>query len=263
MRIVRPVVDRVRDWFPWPVNRRPIFVLGNQKSGTSAIAGLLGKATGLSAAIDIPGILEPVQQELHSGALPFGQFIKHNRYEFSRRIIKEPSLTLLVKHIDEHFDAPRFVFVVRDPRQNIRSILNRLGLPGDQDEFDEELLSQTVTNWNSWKSVVDGRWLGIPHRDYVGALAARWNLMFDVFDANRHRFVLARYEDFLVDKSKFIQDLACDLDLVPRHSIVDVQDMQFQPRGDRLIAPLDFFGSANLSRIETICSRQMKLLGYE
>ncbi|MFW5993131.1 MAG: hypothetical protein ACOCPO_03245 [Desulfohalobiaceae bacterium] len=50
------------------LQQEPIFVLGNQKSGTSAVAGLLGEMAGESVTIDTRGGLraqpeQDVQQE--------------------------------------------------------------------------------------------------------------------------------------------------------------------------------------------------------
>jgi hypothetical protein len=255
-------VATVAQFTPIRANPEPIFVLGNQKSGTSVIAGLLAEVGGLSASIDLRGIYEPIQSRLHSGELPFDQFVRRNRLDFSRAIIKEPSLTLLVDQLDRHFAGARYVFVVRDPRQNIRSILNRLDIPGNLEKFDEEAAAQRVTNWANWQRIIDGRWLGIPYDDYIGALAGRWNMMTDILERNRHRFFLMRYEDFLIDKKSAIIALSRTLDIAERCDIAASVNRQYQRPGDASVTPLQFFGERNLERINRICKRNMERLGY-
>jgi hypothetical protein len=39
-------------------------------------------------------------------------------------------------------------------------------------------------------------------------------------------------------------------------------DVQYQPRGDRGVSWLEFFGRENLRRIEGICGGRMAQLGY-
>jgi hypothetical protein len=263
MSWLTPAINRFKNALPWRINRRPLLILGNQKSGTSVIAALLGRATGLSTTLDIRGIYEPVQSKLHDGTLPFAKFVSRNRLDFSRDIIKEPCLTLLVEALDNFFDEPTYVFVVRDPRHNIRSILDRVGLPGDRNSYDEEEAARRVRNWTGWHKVIDGRWLGIPYSDYVGSLAGRWNLLTDVYIANAHRFTLICYEHFLNDKVGAINDLARRLRLEVRDDISDHVGTQYQPRGNRSADPLTFFGRSNLTRIEHICGERMARFGYK
>ena len=74
----------------------PIFVLGNQKSGTTAMAALLGRACGLSVSLDmLMEVSRPIFQRVPSGELPFSEYIRRNRWEYSHEIVKEPNLTLL------------------------------------------------------------------------------------------------------------------------------------------------------------------------
>jgi hypothetical protein len=261
-RQLRGVADAVNSLIPRKINRSPIFILGNQKSGTSVIAGLLGEATGLSTAIDLRGIYEPVQTKLHEGDLSFHKFVRRNSRDFAKAIIKEPCLTLLVDQLDAYYNNARYVFVSRDPRQNIRSILNRLDVPGDLERIDEASLACRTTNWSGWRKVLDGRWLGIPYRDHIGALAGRWNLMTDIFEENRDRFLLMRYEDFLADKESAIHELAASLRLETTHEIADKLNRQYQHRGDRSVSSIDFFGPRNLERINSICAFNMDRLGY-
>jgi hypothetical protein len=169
---------------------------------------------------------------------------------------------LLVRDLDEQFPNARYVFVVRDPRHNIRSILNRVGVAGDLEELDEAALAERVQNWAGWRTVLRGDWLGIPYRDPIGALCGRWNLMTDILEANRTRFVPIRYEDFVADKVAAIRSLADAVGLEARRDIGADVDRQYQAPGDRSTTLLEFFGAANLARIDALCGQNMSRLGY-
>jgi hypothetical protein len=242
------------------INPEPIFVLGNQKSGTSAIAALLGEMTGLSVAIDLKKeIFNPTYHQIIKGELTFSKFVESHKLDFSRCIVKEPNLTLLEQNLSEYFPNSQLVFVIRDPRDNIRSILNRLQLPGNLSKLEAE-------DWEkinqSWKLIVDNSWLGLSGENYIEMLAARWNFTSNVFLKNEQKMKLIRYEDFLKDKKGEITRLAKGLKLNPSKDISDKVDIQFQGRGNREVKWQEFFGPDNLSRIEVICGEKMKLLSY-
>ncbi|MHC4949029.1 MAG: sulfotransferase [Planctomycetota bacterium] len=243
-----------------PYARAPVIVLGNQKSGTSAIAALLAARAGRSATIDLRHEeAVPSFHRVHDGRLAFAAFARRNKLDFTRAIIKEPNLTLLAPELRTFFPGARFVFVVRDPRQNIRSILNRLRIPGDLEHL--RLEHRREVN-ETWSLVLDGRWLGLTGDTYIEQLAARWNRLADVYLEQPDRMTLCRYEDFLADKAGCIDDLARGLGLPLRRDIGDQLDRPFQPPGDRAVTPEAFFGAANLRRIETICGPRMRRFGY-
>jgi len=196
---------------------------------------------------------------LRKGEVSFSKFLEMNRLDFSRDIVKEPNLTLLFQELSAHFPDCRFVFIVRDPRDNIRSLLNRLDIPGNLPQLKREHRKKITRGWDI---VIDGRWLGIKGENYIEMLAERWNLMVDVYVENRDKIILAQYEDFLKDKVGEISRLASELNLTQVNDISDKVDIQYQPRGDREINWQDFFGADNLARIETLCSRRMVLFNY-
>ncbi len=242
------------------INDRPIIVLGNQKSGTTVIAALLAQLTGTSLTLDLRRENNrPVYPYLKSGCEDFEEFINRNRIEFSKDIIKEPNLTTLYKELAASFPHGRFVYVLREPRDNIRSILNRLELPGD-------LSSLTDKQWKSmplrWRYAVDCRYMGFEEENYVEMLARRWNCLADVYLQNAENFVLCTYEDFLKDKLGEIKRLAEKLGLSGTNDISDKVDVQYEPKGDRSVSWTIFFGEENLFRIENICRERMEALGY-
>ena len=244
------------------INSAPIFVLGNQKSGTSAIAALLAEMTGLSVSIDL--IKEDLYRHqtyprIRTGEISFSEFLAMNRLSFSRDIVKEANLTIFYDELITHFPQSKFVFIVRDPRDNIRSQLNLMGIPGDFAQLSSKHLKNLPRGWDI---IIDGRWLGLKGENYIEILAARWNFMVDVYLNNMDQIILVRYEDFVKDKAGEIARLVRVLGLTQVNNIVAKVDIQFQPKGNRDINKTTFFGRDNLARIERICGDRMKQLHY-
>lgn len=255
------VIQAIRDYTA-VVNPEAIFFLGNQKSGTTAIAALTARCAGVSATLDLTRANhEVVWPKLWSGELPFQDFLRRFRAEFSRQLVKEPSLSVFATPLLQNFSRNRgCVLVVRDPRDNIRSILNRLSLPGDLADLTEH---QRRALPRSWPTVLDGTWFGLAPGNYISQLAQRWNFILDRYDQHRDRITLVRYEDFMADKAAYIQKLVSQLGLGHLVSIDEQVDIQFQPAGDRVTDWAAFFGRQNLSLINEICAPHMQSLGYD
>ena len=244
------------------INTQPIFVFGNQKSGTSAIAALLGEMTGRSYTIDIFCHFGDIESQLLGGQASLNEFIQQTRFYFSRDIVKDPSLTFFYDELKERFPNAERIFVLRDPRQNIRSILNRLGLPGNLNDLSPEKWHQIAITHPAWLPVLDGKLAGHQGKSYIETLALRCQKTFQIYLQNRAEVIPIYYEAFKADKSGAIQALAQQLGLPIRNDITALKDIQFQPKGNATV-PLDiFFGPENLSLIETICGETMMAVGY-
>jgi hypothetical protein len=257
----RGTVVHVRNVIATP-NDAPILVLGNQKSGTSAVAALLGALTDQSVQIDLMRANRSGDfQRVHSGSLSFSSFLSRYRWEFSRAIVKEPNFVVIHEELRAAFPGAHLVFVVRDPRSNIRSILDRLALPGDLADLPsglEERIPET------WRSVLDGYWLGLDGGNYVERLARRWVYAASVQEAAADDMLVIRYEDFVEDKLRVLSDLAAELGLRRENDISGKLDRQYQPAGgNRNMGFVEFFGSTNLQKIESICRRDMARFGYD
>jgi Sulfotransferase family len=241
-------------------NPAPIFVLGHQKSGTSAIAALLAELTGSSVTVDLLNEDRwPAYARIASGEMSFERFVRRNRLDFSREIVKEPNLTFFYPQLADRFPGARFVIVVRDPRTNVKSVLDRLGLPGDREAIAEERLPKLR---HGWRLMLDPSWLGLSEGNYVELLAQRWNLCADVYLEHAKHLRCVRYEDFREAKLETLETLARRLDLECRHDIGGRLDRQFQPAGNRAVSVREFFGAGNLTRIEDACRGRMERLGY-
>ncbi|PAP75958.1 sulfotransferase family protein [Rubrivirga marina] len=241
-----------------PVPTRPVLVLGNQKAGTTAVAALLAQYAGLSATLDFRYLTSSWLKGVHDGSIPFQAFLRRHALDFSRGLVKEPNLSLLYPHLVRAFPEAEVVLIVRDPRDNIRSVLNRLGLPGD---------APPPEGWADrvnplWRLVVDGAWLGLEGGTHVEALASRWSAIADVALDHADRVRLIRYEDFMADKEGAVADLAARCGLEQKADIADRLNVAFQPRGDRAVSWTSFFGDDALRRLDTRCGDRLAAFGY-
>ena len=203
-------------------------------------------------------MIHPKYIDIKCGNITFQQFIDLNKKDFSKHIIKENMLTFFVRDIKKAIPSARFLFIVRDPRSNIRSILNRLNLPGNLQHLDKNRLRLTP----SQRLVLDNTWLGIRKTHYIRELAQRWNLTTNIYLDFKEEMILIRYEDFLREKTKTIEAIAEELGLCKKNDISDIVDIQYQPRGDHSTPIEIFFGEENLNIIEQTCHENMKLLQY-
>lgn len=244
------------------INPNPIFIFGNQKSGTSAIAALLGEATGLSYTIDILCLYEGLEERLFNGDSSFDEVIDRGRYYFSKGIIKDPGFTFFYDELAARFPSAKRVFVLRDPRQNIRSILNRLQLPGDLDDLYPEQWQMLQQQFPCWYPILEGSLAGHKGKTYIETLALRCQQVFQLYCHHQAELVPIYYETFNQDKVGSIHQLASQLGLPVIRDIDDVKDVQFQPRGNTEVTLEQFFGTTNLQRVEEICEEAMLAVGY-
>jgi hypothetical protein len=238
-------------------NEAPVLVFGNQKSGTSAIAGLLAEATGKNLITDFSGAQEPYIGELIRGDISTADYVARNAWAFSAPIVKEPGLTFAAPALMAHFPKSRAVMVQRNPWHNIRSILERVDIRGDTDTL---IAGQRRLN-RTWRSILAGNDLGLPPAHYIDILAQRWLRAAKIAEMLGDRALIVRYEDFSAAKRETIETLARDLDLPVVSDISEKLDHQFQPRG-RGVDPRRFFGQ-NYARIAAICGVKAAQLGYE
>jgi hypothetical protein len=246
-----------------PLSQSPIFVLGNQKAGTTAIAAILAVATRLSVTQDFFFRL-PVREleSLFLGKGDFSHFISTHRVPFSRDIIKDNSLTFFLPALRKNFPNAQYLFIIRDPRDNIRSILNRLGIPGGLSSLSQEEISKAYVN-PIWGWLIEGKWPPTQGRTYIEKMAHRWNLATKVFLDSPDTIPFVKYEDFRHDKQVTIKRTAAELGLDSPGKIAHILDRPFQKPGDNSATWLEFFGGENLSTIETICGPIMCDFGYK
>lgn len=248
-----------------------IVVLGHQKSGTTVIAKLLGKISCLKISSDplykIDRGRAEVTQKLINQPESLISHCQNRPKLFHQPIVKDPDFTFIYPWIKNYYKNARFLFIIRDPRDTIRSICNRLGLTSF-DMNTEFGIPEMKRGTRHWELILSGQ---LPKNEettdlsfnIVQHLAYRWNKAAAVYLENAHEIELVRYEDFLTDKVRFIHTLASKLGLPVQKSISRYVNVQYQPKGNSDVEWKDFFGEENLSMIEDICSEYMSFYGYE
>lgn len=236
----------------------PVLVLGNQKTGSTAIAKLLAARGNLSAATDIHPLQKP-EAHLNNDPSTVEAFLQHVRYYFRHDLVKENVLTPATDALLKVLPQARPVYVVRHPVHNTRSILDRLGLPGTPRPLHTLDLSD-----GGWRSVVENHAFDGQADDHITSLAQRWSQTAAVYLRHRDRLTLVRYEDFMADKQACIHHLAERIDVPQKRDIRPLLDVPFQPRGrHRSVPPESFFSDEALAIINEECANTMRALNYE
>ena len=244
---------------PVKVNESPIFILGKEKSGTTAIASILAIYANLTITSDIPPLWGIKEVMLSNKHLLLSDFINQFKKYFSTDLVKEPSLTFLYTQLKYLFPQAKYAMIVRDPRDNIRSILDHLALTG-KEQIDVGLIDSIPYKW---RVVFDNRWLGVHSKNTIEQLAHRWNIAVDYYLNNSEEMYLLRYEDFLSDKYAAIEKLAENLNLIQKSEIKLILDYQYQPRGINRNKPINsVISNSNLDIICRICCERMRALKY-
>lgn len=258
-RAGRTAVFHVRNQLATP-HAAPLFVLGNQKSGTSAIAALLGARTGQPTTVDLRReVGRQYYKRIVSGECDFESLVRRNRLDFSRPIVKEPNLTLFHAALEALYPEARFLFVVRGPHQNLRSILDRLSIAGNLPRLESHHMGDVDPGF---ELVLDGRWAGIDGGDhYIDRLCARWNACADVYLERSEAMHLVRYEDFQQDKVGCLDRIAAHFGFDARRDIDALVDRPFQRVGRPNVDLRVFFGE-NYARIDRLCADRMARFDY-
>ncbi len=247
----------IRTWLKNSIyrpNKDAVFIFGLQKSGTSAIAGLLAECTDKSVTIDTKYLWYPKNEEIISGKIRVEDYVRKFSHPFSKDIIKEPNSTFFIEQLQEYFYLHKYIFILRNPLDNIRSILNRLGLPGDKQDID---LNDVPVNWRSMFNKTKGK-------DHITVLANRWveaNSQSNIIKSDA--CILIKYEDFLLDKERCIESIAHKIGFKPKKSIKHIMDKQFQPKGNPDADLMAFFKERNYDKIINICGDIMEEYNYK
>ena len=240
----------------------PILILGNQKSGTSVISGLLGEISSKKTAIDLfySGFKYSLFVKWKDKKISTKEFINKNKIEFAYEIIKEPHFSVFYQELKSQFPHSKFVMIIRNPFDNIRSILDRLDIDGNKENLED---SDKKKIFHSWNLVFDNHWIGGEKTQYIEVLSERWNIICNTYLENKKDMILIKYEDFLLNKEEIIKILSSKLKLDNNKEISHLLEKQFQIKGRKKDVDLtEFFGGENYQRIESICKENMKKLGY-
>lgn len=252
------------------LNPNAVLVFGCPKSGTSAIGSLMAKSADLDATIDIPTLWRTPARDVLEGRITAAQLLRQHKPYFSKGLVKEPGLTLIMPEVVEAMKASRVVFVVRDPFETIRSILQRRNVPGDLETLTPAQRERVHSG--HWHWVYDWPYRYQPRqpawlegRQYVEGLATYWQWTVEAHrrtvDAGFNVEVV-RYGDFLRDKQGEIESTLRRLGLEPVHDISEFVDVSYQPKGDHSMTLEEFFGGRNMERIATITEDGRSFFNY-
>jgi hypothetical protein len=240
----------------------PVFVLGHQKSGTTAIAALFAELVQRRYSNDMISRRRwRDARDIVHGRVSIDVLVQRAPSEFGAGVIKDPDLTFRALEIAKAFPQAHLFGVVRDPRTTIRSILDRLELPGDREVLDLDA-APVLAARPGWRLLFEPELLGMPPANYVEALAARWCLALECIEMLGDRCMVVRYEDFLADKLSVLRAMAAWTALPAGGDVAGQLDQQFQRRTRHRGPVGDFFGTRNLARIEAICGKAMARYGY-
>ncbi|WP_161629070.1 sulfotransferase family protein [Litchfieldella anticariensis] len=241
-----------------------VFILGTQKSGTTAIAALLSKATKMPATLDLLDSVEDSSWPLRIsyGCQSFSSFAVKHKNDFSRPIVKEPWLTYFYDDLVKLFPDSKYIMVMRHPLDTIRSVLSRLRIPGNLESINYDDY-RVLNDRKIWRLALNSSWNGRLSRNYIEALAHRWDVSAKLYLNNKECFRLVRYEDFLLDKKHVIDILAQDMGLSVKYDISGDVDIQYQRKGNNEISFIDFFGEKNYEAIKNICEDSAVKFDYD
>jgi hypothetical protein len=223
---------------------------------------LFAEATGKTVALDIPAFFIDGLRPILQGEVSLHSVVTKKRVAFSRDVLKQPTLTWLYPQLQACFPEARCLMIVRDPRDNIRSVFNRMGISGWPSDLTWEEREAIHPGWK-WH-FTEPELLGLAQGTHIELSAKRWNLCVDMYLRHKEQMILIRYEDFMADRVAFIERLADVLGIQVVKDITPQLDRQFQPRGsDRGRSWDEFFGCDNLAKITELCGSRMRLLGYD
>lgn len=240
-----------------------IVVTGMPKSGTTAIASLLAEATGSSLCsdpffqLDGKGVI--FRDDIFSGNISLLDLWEEHFKIFSGKVVKDPNFPLLMDDLVKAMPKAKFVSIVRDPRDNIRSILNRLNLPAGPKLAALNGLDIGAT----WLNILNGLSPKLAGENYLEVLAWRWRLSAEGLIKHRDLCVEIRYEDFLKNKESEILKACDSLGYKKRNSISHLLDVQFQSKGDSSASWEEFFTTEYLTQINKIVEPCLKEFGYD
>ncbi|WP_341200554.1 hypothetical protein [Croceibacter atlanticus] len=219
--------------FIYKPNPNPILIFGFPKSGTSAIAYLLSIRTNKSLTSDTKYLWEPYISNIKNESIDLKAHINKYSYPFSKDIIKEPNMVFIVEKILNIYKNPKILIIEREKLSNIRSILNRLKLPGDLKENPK--INSVNKNWRAFIFKQNNHYIDVLNNHY---LESQKNLQL----LKEFNPVYIKYEDFCKNKIGEIDRISTELNLKIKCEINDFLNVQYQPKGLVNSTNSDFFG---------------------
>ena len=184
------------------------------------------------------------------------EVVSRNRYPFSFDIMSAADAGSFLPQMKAALPEMRVVFLLRDPRDVICSVLERIN-KGDV---------STIEVSDPDYRYLQTDWLGITETDPIRKLSLRWNKWLELAKTV-NGVIFIRYEDFILDKPGLIADLAARLDLPSRFDIFGDMDRQMSKNGrDIRIRGAgrwkEMLPAATARLIEATCREGMLAFGY-
>tara|TARA_R110001606_G_scaffold316538_2_gene463315 strand:- start:3788 stop:4582 length:795 start_codon:yes stop_codon:yes gene_type:complete len=264
MKKIKKIIEILKSYVLMEKNTK-LVVLGHHKTGTTAIASLLAHAADLSISGDPIYEMSPSSSSLLDTLLndtdSFVKIVKANPRFFFQQVVKEPDYILSIDEIFKLYPYSKFVFIIREPHQIIRSIFNRLSIEGTTElhKIPYENLSNSTSNW---EYIVNGSPKISDSLTVVERLAWRIEKTTLSYLKYSNKIQLIKYEDFIKNKSQYIKEILDKIEMPCPKSISNIEDKQFQPKGDHKVLINDFFGKENYNLITNICDKTIKSFNY-
>ena len=230
--------NRFRNLVSKPISD-PILIFGFPKSGTSAITALLAQRTNKTVTLDTKYLWEPFISKIKTGDINLSKHINKYSYPFSKEIIKEPNMVFIIDKLLTFYPNPKVLIIKRDKLTNIKSILDRLQIPGDLEINPKK--ENINKNWINFILKDDLHYIDVLNNHY---LKAEKNL--DLLKCLNPVYI--NYEDFKYNKKAEIDRIANELSLEPKFEIDHLLDVQYQPKGKNNKDVKSFFGN-NLKKL--------------
>ncbi|NMH59060.1 sulfotransferase domain-containing protein [Alteromonas ponticola] len=243
------------------IDQTLVVVSGMPKSGTTAILKLLGAAMQTTTCNDPFFQLDKrevvFREQLFEGRITLTDLVGDYPALFSGTILKDPNFPLLLPQVQATFNSAQIVNLVRNPFDNIRSILDRLDLDGSGD--DQQILDKNIQG--TWYNVLMGKSPEVAGHNCVERLANRW---VQSVNSIAEDALVVRYEDFRAQKKLCIEKLVVDLGFEVKSDISTIVDQQFQPKGKKKnMAATDFFTASALESIDEITRNFRSKFNYD
>ena len=264
MEIINKVVN-VLMAYAYKNKNTKLVVLGHQKTGTTAIASLLAHSANMSFSSDPIYEMSPSNSEFlqvfFDKTDEFNRIANKNSKLFFQQVVKDLDYILSFDKVFKLYPSAKFVFIIREPHQIIRSIFNRLSIDGTTElsNISTDKLYQPTANWDY---IINGEPTSNDNMSIVERLASRIEETTLSYLKNKNNLKLIKYEDFKANKSEYIKKTLKEMDLPCLRDISTVENYQFQPKGDHKVLIEEFFGKKNYDLITQICSTTISRFGY-
>lgn len=226
----------------------PVWVFGIQKAGTTVFAKALAIAVNKTSLLDTPVLWDRWTQAVSAKTL--GAIMRNHPVTFSPTILKEPTATFFPEACLSQTTRKHHVLLVRDPAANIRSAMDRMGLPGNSELPNGARIRPEYKAFFASKEWTPP--VALAHRWVMAHSAPAW------LSPNIQVFL---YEDFIQQPTRIIEQAANHLGFEVVNNIEGTLNQQHQPAGANRAKPLEeFYGVETLDKIRHITQPAFDLL---